>query len=412
MNIPSSLDDKFNRREISTINLFWWSIFSFIDSDKIFIVHNLKDLSRDLRSLSAVKIYSVCRRYELIFYSIKARLCNLNINTFEHHLQDLHFELTHIVQLFDHVKRKYESAISSSSINVSSTSINQKCYDFMFGFFLIDVKKDEIPPTIFSIWKQLMKMIIFYNNFYKRLDVVNSNRTYKDIVLENSMRIDNVHVSLNCITWCHETTGIYIIKKTNIFISLHVKRGSLTFIISSILSLIHRVDRISYYSHGWHRLQRQDRSEVIIDAHTAMLSSIFSGVRVVYTFNARFSIDLSDLMIWNFSEFYVTDTSLPFFLFLILLFLTSLYFRIRFRLTLARSVFCFEDDMNFSRRSLLLKCFRSMQGLRRFQSGDKMFRYEIERWRDEKMKIRKMRNWFFSYLDDRFLRSCRSFFLL
>ena len=83
-----------------------------------------------------------------------------------------------------------------------------------------------------------------------------------------------------------------------------------------------------------------------------------------------------------------------FFLFLLLWFLTSIYFRIRFRLTLARSVFCYEDE-HLSRRSLLLRCFCFMQGSRRCQSGDKMFRYEIERWRDEQVEIRKITNWLF-----------------
>ena len=45
-------------------NLF----FSLVDADKIFRVHNLKVLSRDLRNLNTVKIYSVCRRYNHLFY--------------------------------------------------------------------------------------------------------------------------------------------------------------------------------------------------------------------------------------------------------------------------------------------------------------------------------------------------------
>ena len=88
-------------------------------------------------------------------------------------------------------------------------------------------------------------------------------------------------------------------------------------------------------------------------------------------------------------------TSLFLLLFLLLWFLTSIYFRIRSRLTLARFVFCFEHDMNLSRRSLLLRCFCFMQGSCRCQSGDRMFRYEIERWRGEKVEIRKIRNWLF-----------------
>ena len=141
--ISSSIDEKFNRRGISTINLLESLFFLLVATDKIFTVHNLKVLSRDLRNLNAVKIYSVHRRYELLFFSIKVRHSNLNINTLEHHFQDLHLELIYIDQLFDHRKGRYEFVISLWHIRVFSTRIYQKCCNFMYSCFfnLIDVKK-------------------------------------------------------------------------------------------------------------------------------------------------------------------------------------------------------------------------------------------------------------------------------
>ena len=82
--------------------------FSFIDSDKMIMVRNLKDLSRDLSCLFIVTKYSVHRRYEFLFFLITARLSNLKTNTLTHYPQDLHLELTYIVLLFDHRKRRYD----------------------------------------------------------------------------------------------------------------------------------------------------------------------------------------------------------------------------------------------------------------------------------------------------------------
>ena len=42
----------------------------------------------------------------LVFFWIKARLSNLNLNILGHHFQDLHHQFTYIVQFFDHGKKK------------------------------------------------------------------------------------------------------------------------------------------------------------------------------------------------------------------------------------------------------------------------------------------------------------------
>ena len=124
----------------------------------------------------------------------------------------------------------------------------------------------------------------------------------------------------------------FLLVKKQIYIYIYSLRQTWIVIHYNINNFVFDSSCRSYFVF-FYRLQRQVKSKVIIDSHTTMSSSIFSGVRVVATHEFLLGFGFFRRYTWLIFHF------TPLWFYWMLCFLSSNYFRISFRLILVRSVF-------------------------------------------------------------------------